>query len=104
VRLKGQGAPVDFVMQDPLLGQGITVSVIDGADSPYAAALFMEVITRADTLEAVDQAEGGRLFGNKKGTYQIDLATLPRLTIFQPIPPEQFQELSRQSEEQFLRR
>jgi len=62
------------------------------------------VLTRANTLEAIDQAEGGRLFGNNKGTYEIDLAALPRLTIFQPISPERFEELSRSTEEQFLRR
>ncbi|MBV6272363.1 extracellular solute-binding protein [Alcaligenaceae bacterium CGII-47] len=104
VKLKGEGAPVDFVMQDPLLGLGITVSVIDGAKNSYAAALFMEYLTRADTLEAVDKAEGGRIFGNSKGKYQIDLATLPSLTLFKAIPPEKFNELSQLVEAKFLRR
>jgi iron(III) transport system substrate-binding protein len=104
VRLKSQGAPVDFNMQDPLLGQGITISVIKGARHPYAAALFMEVLTRATTLESLDRAEGGRVFGNTKGHYQIDLKNLPRLTIFQPITPKRYAELGRMTESKFLRR
>lgn len=104
VKLKDQGAPVDYVMQDPLLGLGITVSVINGAKNSYAAALFMEYLTRAETLEAIDKAEGGRVFGNTKGKYRIDLATLPSLTLFKAIPPQRFDKLSQLSESKFLRR
>lgn len=103
VRLKSQGAPIDYVMQDPLLGQGITVSVLDGGKHSYAAALFMEVLTQAETLEAIDRAEGGRLFGNTQGKYQIELASLPRLTILQAITPQRFEELGRYTEAKFLR-
>jgi len=104
VRLKSQGAPIDFVMQDPLLGQGITVSVLEGGKHSYAAALFMELLTRADTLEKIDRAEGGRLFGNTKGTYQLDLSKLPPLTMFGAMSKERFAELGRIKESKFLRR
>ena len=55
-QLKAKGAPVDFVLQDPTFGQGITLSATKGGEHPYAAALFIEFATRADMLEQVDKA------------------------------------------------
>jgi iron(III) transport system substrate-binding protein len=103
-RLKAQGAPVDFVFQDPLLALGITVSIVKGAPNPYAAALLMEFITQPSTLEALDKSEGGRIFGSTEGTYTIDVKSLPPVTFFGPIDEGRFAELSREAEVKFLRR
>ncbi|WP_224404834.1 ABC transporter substrate-binding protein [Afifella sp. IM 167] len=102
-RLKAQGAPIDFVMQDPLLALGITVSLVKGAPNTYAAALLMEFITEPETLEALDQAEGGRIFGVKDANFSIDTANLPPVTFFRPIDPDRFADLAREAEGKFLR-
>jgi iron(III) transport system substrate-binding protein len=80
VLLQKQGAPIDFVFQDPLLGIGITFSVVKSAKHPYAAALYMDYLTQEKPQEALDQAEGGRFFGNTKGKFQNNLANYPNLT------------------------
>lgn len=103
-RLKAQGAPVDFVFQDPLLALGITVSIVKGAPNSYAAALLMEFITQPSTLEALDKSEGGRIFGSIEGSFTIDVKTLPPVTFFGPIDENRFAELSREAEVKFLRR
>ena len=103
-RLKSQGAPVEFVFQDPLLALGITVSLVKGATNSYAAALLMEFITQPSTLEALDKSEGGRIFGSKEGNFTIDVSTLPPITFFGPIDEGRFAELSREAEVKFLRR
>lgn len=104
VQLKAAGAPVDFVFQDPLLGQGITVSVIKGTQHPYAAALLMEFLTDARILEALDKAEGGRVFGNRDGKFTLPLTQFPKLILFEPIEPARFSELKKKSEQLFIRR
>jgi len=52
--LKAQGAPVDFVLQQPLFATGITFSVVKGAKHPYAAALYMDYLTEARSLANED--------------------------------------------------
>jgi hypothetical protein len=64
----------------------------------------MEVLTHASTLEALDKAEGGRLFGNTRGTYDIKLGDYPHLRPYTPISPERFKELNRIAEDLFIRK
>jgi len=103
VLLKAQGAPVDWVFQDPLFAIGITFSVVKGAKHPYAAALYMDYLTQAKELEQLDKAEGGRFFGNTKGTYNNKLADYPKLTPYTPVSPERFKQLNRTAEDLFRR-
>ena len=102
-KLKAQGAPVDFVLQDPLFGQGITLSATKGAAHPYAAALFIEFATQAQTLEEVDKAEPGRFFGNQAGHYTLNVADYPRLILFAPITQAHFRELKQLTDQLFVR-
>lgn len=104
VLLKKQGAPVDFVLQTPLFATGITFSVVKGAKHPYAAALYMDYLTQASQQERLDKAEGGRLFGNTKGSYDIKLTDYPKLRPYTPISPERFKELNRIAEDLFIRK
>ena len=104
VLLKQQGAPVDFVFQDPLFGVGITYSVVKGAKNPYAAALFIDYLTQAQPLEQLDKAEGGRFFGHTKGMFTNKLSDYPQLTLYTPIPAARFTELNRLAEDLFIRR
>ena len=104
VLLKKQGAPVDFVLQTPLFATGITFSVVKGAKHPYAAALYMDYLTQARQQERLDKAEGGRLFGNAKGSYDLKLGDYPQLRAYTPISPERFKELNRIAEDLFIRK
>lgn len=102
--LKSQGAPVDFVFQDPLFATGITFSVVKGAKNPYGAALYMDYLTQAKQQELLDKAEGGRLFGNTKGTYSNKLADYPHMRAYTPVAPQRFKELNRLAEDLFIRK
>jgi ABC-type Fe3+ transport system substrate-binding protein len=102
--LKKQGAPIDFVLGEPLFATGITFSVVKGAKNPYGAALYMDYLTQARQQELLDKAEGGRLFGNTKGTYDLKLADYPKLRAYTPISPERFKELNRIAEDLFIRK
>lgn len=103
-QLKSSGAPVDYVFADPLYGLGVTISVVRGAPRPYAAALFMEFLTQADTLQTIDKLEPGRMFGNTKGSYTIDFAQYPSLALYRPIPADRFKDLNRTVQDLFIRR
>lgn len=103
-RLKAQGAPVDFVFQDPMLALGITASTIKGSSNPYAAALMMEFMTETATLQELDKSEGGRIFGVKDASFTIDASKLPPITFFRSIEESRFAQLSRIAETKFLRR
>ena len=103
VLLKQQGAPVDWVFQDPLLAIGITFSVVKGAKHPYAAALYMDYLTQAKQQEQLDKAEGGRFFGHSKGTFANKLSDYPKLTAYTPVSPERFKQLNRVAEDLFRR-
>ena len=102
--LKQQGAPIDFVFQDPLFATGITFSVVKGAKNPYGAALYMDFLTQAHEQELLDKSEGGRLFGNMKGTYGNKLSDYPKMRAYEPISPERFKELNRLAEDLFIRK
>lgn len=103
-RLKAQGAPIDFVFQNPMLALGITASAIKGAPNPYAAALMMEYMTKPATLQELDKSEGGRIFGVKGRSFSIDASKLPPVTFFRSIDENRFAQLSRIAETKFLRR
>ena len=104
VLLKQQGAPVDWVFQEPLFATGITFSVVKGAKHPYGAALYMDYLTQARQQEILDKSEGGRLFGNTKGTFANKLSDHPKLRAYTPIAPERFKELNRIAEDLFIRK
>jgi iron(III) transport system substrate-binding protein len=103
-QLKTKGAPVDFVFQDPLHAVAFTVATIRVARHPYAAALLMEYLTDARTLERMDKLEGGRAFGNRKGSYTNPLSQFPKIVITRSIPPDRFKELNRTAQQLFIRR
>lgn len=101
--LKKKGAPVEFALQDPTHGSGVTISATKMAPHPYAAALFVEFISSKDASEQLDKLEGGvRLFGSKNGNYM--LASPKELVPFGPISEEEFKNLNRENERLFIRR
>jgi iron(III) transport system substrate-binding protein len=104
IRLKKSGAPVDFVYQDPAFGIPDAVFVAQGAGHPYAAALFVEFLTSASTLETLDKMEPGMTFGNLKGNFERPLASFPNLVIYRPIPDAKYREENRTIERLFIRR
>jgi iron(III) transport system substrate-binding protein len=104
VLLKQQGAPVDWVFQDPLFATGITFSVVKGAKNPYGAALYMDYLTQARQQETLDKSEGGRLFGNTKGNFANKLTDHPQLRAYTPIAPDRFKQLNRIAEDLFIRK
>jgi ABC-type Fe3+ transport system substrate-binding protein len=104
VRLKADGAPVDFVYQTPAFGLPNTISVLKEAKRPYAAALFLEFASQPQVLEAMDKAEGGRVFGNQKGRYSVDISKLSGLAMYRPIPENEFKKYNRMVEDLFIRR
>jgi iron(III) transport system substrate-binding protein len=104
VLLKKEGAPVDWEFQDPLFATGITFSVTKGAKHPYGAALYMDYLTQAKQQELLDKSEGGRLFGNTKGTFDNKLSDHPKLRAYTPISPDRFKELNRVAEDLFIRK
>jgi iron(III) transport system substrate-binding protein len=104
-QLKRAGAPIEYVMQDPLHGSGVTFAVLKGAARPYAAALFMEVMTDPEVQELFDQDEDGlRLYGHLDGDYINDLADFPSLIPFGAVSEEDFRRLSELNERLFIRR
>jgi len=52
----------------------------------------------------LDKAEGGRLFGNTKGSYSNKLADYPHMRAYTPVPQQRFKELNRLAEELFIRK
>ncbi|MCC7045982.1 MAG: extracellular solute-binding protein [Alphaproteobacteria bacterium] len=103
-QLKTQGAPIDWVFPKPLFSVGDMVAAMRKAPHPYAAALFIDFLTSAQTLEMLDKLEPGRAFANKKGSYEIKLDKLESLIPFRPIPEARYKELNRTVERLFIRR
>lgn len=103
IDLKTKGAPVDWTMTDPLLAEGNTISATTGTGNPYGAALFIDVMLDAATLEASDEWQGGRIFGNTRGGYDLSLDDYPSLFIFPPVSPERYGELNALAEQLFIR-
>jgi iron(III) transport system substrate-binding protein len=104
VKLKAEGAPVDFVYQQPAFGSANTFSALRGSRNPYAAALFMEFTTRPEILEAMDKIEGGRMFGHRAGKFALKVSDYPNLTLYRPLPESEFKRLNRTVENLFVRR
>jgi iron(III) transport system substrate-binding protein len=104
IDLQKKGAPVDWTMTDPLLAEGNTISATTDTDNPYSAALFIDVLLDAPTLEASDAWQAGRIFGNSTGEYELLLDDYPSLYIFPPVSPDHFGELNRLAETLFIRR
>lgn len=104
VKMKGAGQPVDWVFQDPLFGTGVTISGVRGAKKPYAAALFMDFLLEANTLEKLEALEGGRLFGNREGKFKYSLASFPTILLYPPLPKKHFEELNLLAEKLFFRK
>ena len=75
----------------------------EGRQNPYSAALYMDYHAGA-SKELLDKAEGGRLFGNLKGTYSNKLSEHPNLRAYTPISPERFKQLNRIAEDLFIRK
>ena len=100
-RLKASGIPVDFVQQEPPMTLNETMAAGRLAKNPYAAALVMEYVTHAKTMEASDKVEPGRVFGHTKGEFTIPLAS--NVFVYPEIPPEQYKELNRIVERKFIR-
>lgn len=103
-RLKAAGAPIDFVLQDPLHGSGVTMSVVRGAQNPYGAALFMEFMMDPKTIEQLDKLSGMRVYGSLEADVSLPISDLPDLILFRPMSEERISELNRVAEELFIRR
>lgn len=103
IDLQSRGAPVAWVLTEPLLAEGNTISVATDTESPYSAALFVDVLLDAATLEASDEWQAGRIFGNTTGSYQFALEQYPSLFIFPSLSPDRYSELSRTAERLFIR-
>lgn len=102
--LQRKGAPIKWVFMKPQFAEGVGISISKQAPRPYAAALFMDYLLEADTLQRLDKLEPGRVFGNLKGKYDLSLENFPDLFAYQPIPSARFKKLNRYVEQNFTRR
>jgi len=103
-QLKAQGAPVDWHFPTPIFSVGDMIAAARQAPHPYAAALLIDFLTAAETLQVLDKLEPGRAFANKNGTYDIKLESLTSLIPYRPIPEARYKELNRTVERMFIRR
>jgi iron(III) transport system substrate-binding protein len=104
-RLKAERAPIDFNYQEgPALGLPNTIAAVKEAPHPHAAALFMEFASRPEVLEAMDKAEGGRVFGNMKGKYTVDVSRIQGLTMYRPMSEADFKKYNALVQELFVRK
>jgi iron(III) transport system substrate-binding protein len=103
IELAGKGAPVAYVLSDPQLAEGNTISVGRDTVRPHAAALFIDVMLSADVLEASDRWQPGRIVGNTKGKFAIPRERTAELFIFPALPQPRYKELNRLAEELFVR-
>jgi iron(III) transport system substrate-binding protein len=101
IALKKQGAPIDFVYQDPLFGSGGTISIVKGTARPYSAALIYEFYGEPKTLEGVDK--GVNFYGQKKGKFGQDLSKIKNMTVYGPMSEARFNELHKVAEDVFIR-
>lgn len=102
--LQKKGAPIDWVFMQPQFCQGVGISGIKDAPHPYTAALFLDHLLQADSMERLDKLEPGRIFGNRDGTYQLSLSDFPDLEVYKPLPVEEFARLNTLVEQTFIRR
>lgn len=103
IDLAAKGAPVAHILGSPQMAEGNTISIGHDTKSPYAAALFLDVMLSADVLESSDRWQPGRVFGNRKGKFSLSLDQYPELFIFPPLSPQRYKELNRMAEDLFVR-
>jgi hypothetical protein len=103
IDLAKKGAPVAYELEEPQVAEGNTISIGHDTTKPYAAALFLDVMLSPEVLEASDRWQGGRIFGNRKGTYSIPSQRTADLFIFPALSPARYKELNRLAEELFVR-
>lgn len=103
IDLAAKGAPISYVLSDPQMAEGNTISIGTDTTKPYAAALFLDVMLSPEVLEASDRWQPGRIFGNRKGKYAIPSERTAGLYIFPALSPQRYKELNRLAEELFVR-
>lgn len=103
IDLARKGAPVAYVLSDPPMAEGNTLSIGHDTKKPYAAALFVDVMLSPDVLEDSDRWQPGRIFGNRKGKFSIAVDRLSDLFIFPALTPQRYKELNRLAEDLFVR-
>lgn len=104
ISLKAKGAPVEWKLMDPLFGESNTIAIVNNTDSPYTAALFIDTIMSKEVLEASDQWQAGRFFGNTKGTFDMSLDDYPNLTLFPVVDTDVIGKWQDVGERLFIRR
>jgi iron(III) transport system substrate-binding protein len=103
--MKSGGQPVDWVFQEPAYGLSVTASALRLAKNPYTAALFLDFLLEAETLQKLEASEGSkRVFGNLKGKFFYDAGSMKTLRPYPPIAPERFKELNLIAEKLFIRK
>jgi hypothetical protein len=96
---------VEWVFQEPAFGLSVTASALRRAKNPYAAALFLDFLLEAETLQKLEVSEGSkRVFGNLKGKFFFDAASMKTLRPYPPIEPARFKELNLIAEKLFIRK
>jgi len=103
IELAGKGAPVGYVLTDPAMAEGNTISVGADTTKPYGAALFLDVMLSPEVLEASDVWSPGRIFGNQKGKFKLAREQYPQLFIFPSLSPARYKQLNRIGEDLFVR-
>jgi iron(III) transport system substrate-binding protein len=103
IDLAAKGAPVAYVLSDPAMAEGNTISIGHDTAKPYAAALFVDVMLSPEVLEASDRWQPGRIFGNRKGRFSIQRERSSDLYIFPALSPQRYKELNRLAEDLFVR-
>ena len=103
IELASKGAPVGYVLTDPPMAEGNTISIGRDTAKPYAAALFLDVMLSADVLESSDRWSPGRIFGNRKGKFSIPRERYAGLYIFPALSPQRYKQLNRLAEDLFVR-
>ena len=103
IELAGKGAPVGYVLTDPPMAEGNTISIGRDTARPYAAALFLDVMLSPEVLESSDRWSPGRIFGNRKGRFSIPRERYNGLYIFPALSPQRYKQLNRLAEDLFVR-
>jgi len=103
IELAAKGAPVAYVLSDPAMAEGNTISVGRDTTKPHAAALFVDVMLSPEVLEASDRWQPGRIFGNTRGKFSISSDKTRDLYIFPALSQQRYKELNRLAEELFVR-
>ena len=102
--LQNKGAPIEWVFMNPDFGQGVSMSPIKSCPHPYTAALFLEFLLEASTLERLDKQLPGCIYGNRKGDYTLKLDQFSDMIVYGPIASATFKKLNSYVEENFVRR